>query len=195
MTADVQRVKQYDKGSGESLYLGRCRKARVCRPHGILTLQENKKGKGRSGERERKRRREKGRHTEASSYRSYASYPCAVTNERPRHEEGRVLSLARPSNLKIVLAIFQCQRRQVPRAPGVPGPMVRPGHRARRRTTNKSGRTPGETRMETRFGRDQRTRYKLKQISRIIIINLQRALIIALFLSLFRLDPILPAIT
>jgi hypothetical protein len=34
--------------------------------------------------------REGGRHTEASSYRSYASYPCAVTNERrPHHEEGR----------------------------------------------------------------------------------------------------------
>lgn len=45
------------------------------------------------------------------------------------------------------------------------------GHRAR---ANKSDRTHRAGEMETRFGpRDQRTRYKLKQISRVILINPQ----------------------
>jgi len=95
-----------------------------------------------------------------------------VTNERRPRVSRRDRARSSPSNLKIVPVIFQCQRRQVPRAPPRVSPVVRPG-------TNKSGRTPGGARGgNTIQAGDQRTRYKLKQISRVIIINPQRALII-----------------
>jgi len=62
-------------------------------------------------------------------------------------------------------------------AAGIPGT---PGHRGGApATTNKSGRTPGGAPGgNTIRAGDQRTRYKLKQISRVIIINPRRALII-----------------
>jgi len=53
---------------------------------------------------------------EASSYRSYAPHPCAVTNERrPRHEEGRARSPVELENRSRDISVSQ--RRQVLRVP------------------------------------------------------------------------------
>lgn len=79
---------------------------------------------------------------------------------------------ARPSNLKIVLAIFQCQRRQVPRAPRVPL-VVRPGTDTATtlRRINPAGHRVRSLRWKHDSVAIKGPRYKLKQISRVIIIN------------------------
>lgn len=57
----------------------------------------------------------------------------------------------------------------------VPPVVIHPGvARARANKSDRTHRARGTLEMETRFGpRDQRTRYKLKQISRVILINSQ----------------------